>query len=93
MTGAVALTLACLLKLPAVFLGPPIVAALVRRRGWNAFRDPRIWIAGVVPLALTAAWYWHAHMIFERTGLTMGILGAPTKFYPAYVSPGPWPSI
>ena len=23
----------------------------------------------------------------------MGILGAPTKFYPAYVSPGPWPSI
>ena len=54
---------------------------------------PRIWIAGVVPLTLTAAWYWHAHTIFERTGLTMGILGAPTKFYPAYVSPGPWPSI
>ena len=23
----------------------------------------------------------------------MGILGAPTKFYPAYVSAGPWPSI
>jgi hypothetical protein len=70
-TGAVALTLACLLKLPAVFLGPPIVAALVRGRGWKAFRDPRIWMAGALPLALTA-WYWHAHAIFERTGLTMG---------------------
>jgi len=91
--GAAALTLACLLKLPAVFLGPAIVAALVRGRGWTVFRDPRVWIAGVVPLTLTAAWYWHAHTIFERTGLTMGILGAPTKFYPAYVSPGPWPSI
>jgi 4-amino-4-deoxy-L-arabinose transferase-like glycosyltransferase len=92
-TGAAALTLACLLKLPAVFLGPAIATALVLGRGWRVFRDPRVWLAGVVPLVLTAAWYWHAHLIFERTGLTMGILGAPTKFYPAYVSPGPWPSI
>ena len=92
-TGAVALALACLLKLPAIFLGPAIVTALVSGRGWRVFRDPRVWAAGLLPLAVTAAWYWHAHLIFERTGLTMGILGAPTKFYPAYVSPGPWPSI
>jgi 4-amino-4-deoxy-L-arabinose transferase-like glycosyltransferase len=92
-TGASALAVACLLKLPAIFLGPPILTALVAGRGWRVLRDPRVWMAGVLPLALTAAWYWHAHLIFERTGLTMGILGAPTKFYPAYVSPGPWPSI
>jgi 4-amino-4-deoxy-L-arabinose transferase-like glycosyltransferase len=91
--GAVCLTIACLLKLPAVFVGPAIVAALVQARGWRAFRDPFVWLAGTIPLALTAGWYWHAHGIFERTGLTMGILGAPTKFYPAYVSAGPWPSI
>jgi 4-amino-4-deoxy-L-arabinose transferase-like glycosyltransferase len=91
--GAVCLTIACLLKLPAVFVGPAIVTALLQARGWRVFRDPRVWVAGVVPLAVTAAWYWHAHEIFVRTGLTMGILGAPTKFYPAYVSPGPWPSI
>jgi 4-amino-4-deoxy-L-arabinose transferase-like glycosyltransferase len=93
LAGAAALTIACLLKLPAVFLGPAIVAALVQFRGWTAFREPRVWLAGVVPLALTALWYWHAHLVFKDTGLTMGILGAPTKFYPAYVSPGPWPSI
>ncbi len=92
-TGAAALTIACLLKLPAIFVGPAIVALLVQYRGWSAFRDPRVWMAGVVPLALTAAWYWRAHVIFERTGLTMGILGAPTKMYPAYVSPGPWPNV
>jgi hypothetical protein len=91
--GAAALTIACLLKLPAVFVGPAIVAVLVQYRGWRAFSDPRVWIAGIVPLAITAAWYWRAHIIFERTGLTMGILGAPTKMYPAYVSPGPWPNV
>jgi len=91
--GAVSLALACLVKLPAVFLGPAIVTALVQARGWRVFRDYRVWVAGAVPLVVTALWYWHAHLIFERTGLTMGILGAPTKFYPAYVSPGPWPSI
>jgi 4-amino-4-deoxy-L-arabinose transferase-like glycosyltransferase len=91
--GSVCLTIACLLKLPAVFVGPAIVMALVQARGWRVFRDPLVWVTGVVPLALTAGWYWHAHEIFLRTGLTMGILGAPTKFYPAYVSPGPWPSI
>jgi hypothetical protein len=90
--GASSLAAACLLKLPAVFVGPAIVALLVQRRGWAVFRDPRVWIAGVLPLAITAAWYWRAHVIFERTGLTMGILGAPTKMYPAYVSPGPWPN-
>ena len=90
--GAASLTIACLLKLPAVFVGPAIVALLVQSRGWRVLRDPRVWIAGIVPLALTAAWYWRAHVIFERTGLTMGILGAPTKMYPAYVSPGPWPN-
>ena len=91
--GAASLTIACLLKLPAVFVGPAIVALLVQDRGWRALSDPRVWIAGIVPLAITAAWYWRAHIIFERTGLTMGILGAPTKMYPAYVSPGPWPNV
>lgn len=89
-TGASALTIACLLKLPAVVVGPAIVALLVRQRGWSTFRDPRVWLAGVIPLAITAAWYWRAHVVFERTGLTMGILGAPAKIYPASVSPGPW---
>jgi 4-amino-4-deoxy-L-arabinose transferase-like glycosyltransferase len=92
-TAVVSLTLACLLKLPAVFVGPAIAVLLVQARGWQVFRDPRVWVAGVLPLALTAAWYWRAHLVFERTGLTMGILGAPTKMYPASISPGPWPSV
>jgi len=92
-TGASALTVACLLKLPAVFVGPAIVALLVHHRGWSALRDPRVWLAGVIPLAITAAWYWRAHVVFEQTGLTMGILGTPAKIYPASVSPGPWTNV
>jgi hypothetical protein len=91
--GSACLTIACLLKLPAVFVGTAIAVGLVQARGWQVFRDPRVWVAGVMPLLITAGWYWHAHEIFTRTGLTMGILGAPTKFYPAFISPGPWPSI
>ena len=87
------LTLACLVKLPAVFLGPAILTAVVHARGWRALRDPRVWIAGAVPLAVTAAWYWHAHLVFERSGLTMGILGVQAKTYPGFVSPGPWPAM
>ena len=88
-TGASALTIACLLKLPAVFVGPAIVALLVRQRGWSAFRDPRVWLAGVIPLAITAAWYWRAHVVFERTGLTMGILGRRRKYIRPTSVPGP----
>jgi 4-amino-4-deoxy-L-arabinose transferase-like glycosyltransferase len=91
--GASALTIACLLKLPAVLVGPAIVALLVGQRGWSAFRDPRVWLAGVIPLAITAAWYWRAHIVFEQTGLTMGILGTPAKIYPAHISPGPWTNV
>jgi 4-amino-4-deoxy-L-arabinose transferase-like glycosyltransferase len=91
--GASALAIACLLKLPALFVGPAIVALLVGQRGWSAFRDPRVWLAGLVPLAITAAWYWRAHVVFERTGLTMGIFGTQAKIYPAYVSPGPWTNV
>jgi 4-amino-4-deoxy-L-arabinose transferase-like glycosyltransferase len=91
--GTASLTLACLVKLPAVFVGPAILAALLQARGVKTLRDPRVWIAGAIPLALTAAWYWHAHVVFERTGLTMGILGVQAKTYPAIVSPGPWPAM
>ena len=33
---------------------------------------------------------WTTRMAWTATD--MGILGAPTKMYPAYVSPGPWPN-
>ena len=92
-TGASALTISCLLKLPAVFVGPAIVALLLHHRGWSAFRDPRVWLAGVIPLAITAAWYYRAHVVFEQTGLTMGILGTQAKIYPTYISPGPWTNV
>lgn len=89
--GAVTLALACLIKLPAIVIGPAVVAALVRGRGWSVLRDVRIWAAAGITLGLTAAWYWHAHQIFERTGLTFGIFGVQAKVYPSYVGPGPWP--
>ena len=91
--GSASLALACLVKLPAIVIGPAIAAALIKGRGWSVLAMPRIWIAAAMPLAVTAAWYWHAHQVFEQTGLTFGIFGVQAKVYPEYVGPGPWPGM
>jgi 4-amino-4-deoxy-L-arabinose transferase-like glycosyltransferase len=91
--GAASFGLACLVKIPAVCVAPALAAAVLQGRGWPALRDRRVWLAAVLPLVVAGAWYWHAHEIYDRTGLTFGILGAPAKTYPAYVSTGPWPSV
>ena len=90
--GSVGLGLACLVKIPAAAVVPALVVALAGGSvPW--WRDRRVWLALAVPAAVTIAWYWHAHAIFERTGLTFGILDAPAKTYPVAISPGPWPSV
>lgn len=90
--GSVSLGLACLIKLPGIFVGPAIAVALLRARGWSVLRDRRVWLAAIIPLAVTAAWYFHARQIFEQTGLTFGVSGGTSKMYPPSISPGPWPS-
>ena len=91
--GAAWLALACLAKIPAAIVGLPIVVALLRFRGVGVLRDARVWAAGAAAVLVTAAWYWHASRLYDETGLTFGILGAPAKTYPAWISPGPWPSV
>ena len=91
--GSAGLALACLVKLPAIVVGPAIATALVLGRGWTVLAAPRVWLAAAIPLAVTAAWYWHAHQVFEETGLTFGIFGVQAKVYPDYVGPGPWPGM
>jgi 4-amino-4-deoxy-L-arabinose transferase-like glycosyltransferase len=92
-TGSASLALACLIKLPAIVIGPAIAAALVQGRGWRVLASPRVLLAGALPLIATLAWYWHAHQVFQETGLTFGIFGVQAKVYPEYVGPGPWPGM
>lgn len=91
--GSVWLALACLVKLPAVIAGLPVAVMLLSLRGWRVLRDWRVWSAATLILCVVGAWYWHASGIFKETGLTFGILGAPAKTYPGWISAGPWPSV
>jgi 4-amino-4-deoxy-L-arabinose transferase-like glycosyltransferase len=71
--GAVAAAFACLVKIPAVVIFLPIAWCAWRAKRWRAAVDP-VWVASVlVPLAVTALWYWYADVLFHRTGLGQAI--------------------
>ena len=71
--GAAAAALACMTKLPAVVLFAPIVWLAWETRGFGIVRD-RVFLAGLgTVFLLTAAWYYHADVLFHRTGLGVAI--------------------
>jgi 4-amino-4-deoxy-L-arabinose transferase-like glycosyltransferase len=83
--GAVSATLAFLVKIPAVIILAPIAWAAWHAKGWAAVNDRRF-VAGVASaLAVTALWYWHADLLFHRTGLGLAIWH-PSGSYPLPIS-------
>ena len=71
--GAAAAALACMTKLPAVVIFAPIGWLAWQTRGFGLIRD-RVFLAGFgTALLMTAAWYYHADVLFHRTGLGVAI--------------------
>ena len=60
-------------KIPTLYLGSPLLAVLWSRAGWPGLRRPSVWAYGLLVLVPAAVWYWHAHSLFQETGLTFGI--------------------
>ena len=92
--GSLATALACLVKLPAVIMLAPIAWAAWEASRWAALRDRRL-MAGIAgALAATALWYWHADVLFHRTGLGVAIWHQAGS-YPASiaVAAGPWAGV
>jgi len=71
-------SLAALLKLPALYLGLPIGYLAWLRFGVSMVRRPSLWFYGAVVLGSVTLWYAHAHQLYEETGLTFGIWGYGT---------------
>jgi len=88
--GSAATALACLTKVPAVLMLAPIAGAAWQAKGSRALRDRALWVALLVPGLVTVAWYSHAFMLYQQTGLTFGILVHPARTYPLDIAPGPW---
>jgi 4-amino-4-deoxy-L-arabinose transferase-like glycosyltransferase len=71
--GAVSAALAFLVKVPAVLILAPIAWATWEAAGWSALKDRRLMLGIIGAFGATALWYWHADVLFHRTGLGQAI--------------------
>jgi len=67
------IALACLIKIPTLYLGLPIAyLAWVKYRG-KTLSQLRLWLFALLILIPIGLWYHHAHQLFLDSGLTFGI--------------------
>lgn len=70
-------TMACLLKLPAMYIGLPLLVLCWMRLGPRALLRWSLWLYAAALLACVAAWYAHAHALGQQSGNSFGILNDP----------------
>lgn len=73
LAGAVCISLAALLKIPALYLGLPLLFLSWMKYKSALFRQPKIWLFVTVVFAATSLWYYHSHSLKALTGLTFGV--------------------
>jgi 4-amino-4-deoxy-L-arabinose transferase-like glycosyltransferase len=71
--SALFVCIAVLVKLPALYLGAPLLYLALLRYGVGVLGSPRIWLYGALVLSPVGLWYWHAHQLLLETGLSFGI--------------------
>lgn len=75
-------TLASLLKvLPLVYVGLPLIFLAWQNFRGRMFLQWRLWAYAAVVLTATLLWYYHAHQIYQATGLSFGFWGGDTGRY------------
>jgi 4-amino-4-deoxy-L-arabinose transferase-like glycosyltransferase len=80
--SVVFVTLASLLKvLPLVYVGLPLIFLAWQTFKARMFFQWRLWGYAVIILAATFLWYFHAHQIYQATGLSFGFWGNDTGRY------------
>lgn len=74
--GGLATCLSILLKIPALYLGFPVLFLCFRRFGRNWWKSREPWLLAAIILVPSALWYWHAHQLYLLYHNTFGILSA-----------------
>ena len=75
--GMIAITLAVLVKVVALYIYFPVVAVLWDRWRWQALRRPVAWAIVILPLLPNLAWYAWAHQVGLHY-MTFGLGGKAT---------------
>lgn len=70
------ITLSCLMKLPMLHIGLPLLYLAWRRHGFRLFGNANLWLYGVSVLSCVALWYLHAWWIRKTYLLSFGIGGS-----------------
>ena len=79
--SGLAMALAIMLKPTAMITGVPILFLFFTRYGVSALFRPRVILYGLICLLPPVLWYFHAHLIYEESRNTFGILmGGMKKF-------------
>lgn len=69
----IATALAILCKLTAAHIGLLFAYLLFQKRGWQAFKEPKVWVFGILSLLPALFWYVHAKTIWLTYGNSLGI--------------------
>jgi Dolichyl-phosphate-mannose-protein mannosyltransferase len=79
--SALFVSLSILIKLPALYLGFPLLFLWLVKYRLSAIREVKFWIFGLVVLLPPFLWYYHAYLLYVEFGNTFGILaGGYRKF-------------
>jgi 4-amino-4-deoxy-L-arabinose transferase-like glycosyltransferase len=74
-------SLSILLKLPALYLGIPLLFLWLIKYRSSAVRLTKFWLYGVMVLLPSFLWYYHAYRLYVEYGNTFGIItGGYLKF-------------
>lgn len=71
--SAACASLACALKLTALYIGLPLLCIIYEKEGRDFYIKSENWIYAVIVILPVAAWYSHAAALRLESGLTFGI--------------------
>lgn len=74
----ICITLACLLKIPCLYIGLPLAWLAWQKWGRGFLLRPEIWAYAVFLLAAVGAWYIHAYRLGQESGLSFGVFAYGT---------------
>ena len=64
---------AILIKLPALYLGLPLLFLAYQKFKAKSFLKPALWIFVILVIIPVVLWYYHAHQLFINNGVSFGI--------------------
>ncbi|MFI5252169.1 MAG: ArnT family glycosyltransferase [Bacteroidota bacterium] len=71
--SAISIMTACLLKIPTLYIGLPLLYMCYLKYGSKFLLQWQLWLFSIIVILPVGLWYYHAHQLFLRTGLTFGI--------------------